>query len=89
MFEIGDRVCSIVDNPDDNDSIVIGSSGTVVYIDGDIISIDWDEYVDGHTCNGYARDGHGWNMEKHRIELEDDGIQYEFDEDEFRRLLCF
>lgn len=87
MFEIGDRVRSIVDNPDDNDNIIIGSVGTVVYIDGDIIFIDWDEDVCGHTCDGHARDGHGWNVEEYQIELEDDGIQYEFDEDNFRCLI--
>lgn len=32
MFEIGDRVRSVVDSPDNNDAIVIGSTGMVVYI---------------------------------------------------------
>lgn len=89
MFEIGDRVCSIVNYPDDNQNIVIGSVGTVVNIDYNIICVEWDDDVEGHTCDGNAMDGHGWNVEEYQIELEDDGVQYEFDEDEFKRLIGF
>lgn len=52
MFEIGDRVCSIVNYPDDNQNIVIGSVGTVVNIDYNIICVEWDDDVEGHTCDG-------------------------------------
>lgn len=89
MFEIGDRVCSIVDHPDDNQYIVIGSKGTVVYIDYNLIFVEWDDNVYGHTCDGRAKDGHGWNVEQFQIELEDDGVQYEFNEEEFRLLIGF
>ena len=89
MFEIGDRVRSIVDHPDNHQYIVIGSKGTVVYIDYNLIFVEWDDYVDGHTCDGKATDGHGWNVEQSQIELEDDGIQYEFNEEEFRLLIGF
>ena len=87
MVEIGDQVRSVVDNPDDNDSIVIGSTGTVVYIDSDVIFVDWDEYVGGHTCNGSARNGHGWNVTEDQVEIiKTADVQYEVDEDEFKRM---
>ena len=89
MFKIGDRVRCLVDNPDNNDDIHVGSTGTVVLLDGDIIGVEWDEYVVGHSCNGEAEFGYGWNVCKHEIELDDDGIQYEFNDDEFRRLIGF
>ena len=58
-------------------------------IDYNIICVEWDDDVEGHTCDGNAMDGHGWNVEEYQIELEDDGVQYEFDEDEFKRLIGF
>ena len=89
MFEIGDMVRSIVNYPDNNQNIVIGSKGTIVNIDYNIIYVEWDDDVGGHTCDGRATDGHGWNVEQSQIELEDDGIQYEFNEEEFRLLIGF
>lgn len=87
MVEIGDRVRSVVDSPDNNDSIVIGSTGTVVYIDAHIIFVDWDEDVGGHDCDGRAREEHGWNVTEDQIEvIQTANVQYEVDEDEFKRM---
>lgn len=74
MFQIGDRVCSIVNHPDNNECIVVGSAGTIVDIDGIVICVEWDEYVNGHSCDGSAKYGYGWNLEQHQIELENDGV---------------
>lgn len=87
MFQIGDRVCSIVNHPDNNECIVVGSAGTIVDIDGIVICVEWDEYVNGHSCDGSAKYGYGWNLEQHQIELENDGVQYEFDEEKFKQLI--
>ena len=101
MFNIGDRVRCIVDHPDNNNNIVRGSTGTVVNCEDvnifcsasaivyGIVFVEWDEYVNGHSCDGSAKYGYGWNVEQHQIELEDDGIRYEFDEEKFKELIGF
>lgn len=66
-------VC-IVDAPDNNLNIQIGSTGTVceAVTDTDgyqyIISVAWDEYVHGHSCNRNCESGHGWNVSVDQIE---------------------
>ena len=88
MYQIGDRVRYLVDKPENNGHIVCGSTGTVVYCEGDIVFVEWDRYVDGHDCDGRASEwGYGWNVLSSDVELECDDIQYEFDEDEFRNLI--
>lgn len=89
MFEIGDRVRCIVECPDDNESITIGSTGTVCGLDeyDSIVYVDWDDDVCGHNCYGLAKESHGWNVRESDIELMDDGIQYEFDDSAFKSLI--
>jgi hypothetical protein len=88
MYQIGDRVRCLVDKPENNGYIVCGSTGTVVYCEGDIVFVEWDNYVDGHDCDGHASEwGYGWNVLFSDVELEGDDAQYEFDEDEFRNLI--
>ena len=85
MFDIEDRVRSVVDNPDRNKHIHIGSTGTVVNIDEagiGIIGVCWDDFVGGHTCHGNAEDGYGWNVHEYEIELEDLNADPKFDIDE-------
>lgn len=91
MFKVGDRVQSIVDYPDNNDNIVRGSTGTVVHCDDGIAFVEWDDFVNGHDCDGYGNVewGHGWNVNFDEIELEVDDVQYEFDEEKFKELIGF
>lgn len=63
MYQIGDRVRCLVDKPENNGHIVCGSMGTVVYCEGNIVFVEWDNYVDGHDCDGHASEwGYGWNV---------------------------
>ena len=63
MYQIGDRVRCLVDKPENNGHIVCGSTGTVVYCEGNIVFVEWDNYVDGHDCDGHASEwGYGWNV---------------------------
>lgn len=90
MYQIGDRVRCLVDNPENNGHIVCGSMGTVVYCEGNIVFVEWDNYVDGHDCDGHASEwGYGWNVLSSDVELEGDDIQYEFDENAFKSLMGF
>jgi len=61
-INVGDRVIYT----GNNDKIKTGYEGTVVntWTTGSVmvIDIDWDNYVDGHTCEGLAKEGHGWNV---------------------------
>lgn len=86
-FGVGDRVVSIVDSPEGNRRIHIGSTGVVCDIDGSI-SVEWDDDVHGHDCRGRCADGHGWWVMPGDIELYDGSDEpFEFDEDEFNKLV--
>jgi hypothetical protein len=44
--------------------------GTVVSVKPhDVYGIDFDEHMNGHDCNGRAREGHGWNCYEVELEL--------------------
>ena len=51
MYQIGDRVRCLVDEPENNGHIVCGSTGTVVYCEGNIVFVEWDNYTDGTFCS--------------------------------------
>lgn len=93
MFAIGDRVECIVNHPDNNDYIVVGSIGTVCEIcddDDDAIGVCWDDMGDsGHDCGGNCKSGHGWRVYPNQIILyqECDDTPYEFDEQLFNNLI--
>ena len=63
QYHSGDRVVSTVDNPDGNEEIIVGSTGTVVcgYSDDtyDIILVDWDDVTTGHNGNDFCACGDG------------------------------
>lgn len=76
-FNVGDRVRCVVDSPEGNVYIEVGSYGTVVRTfddepydgDRDRIGVEWDNYVHGHDCtNGNASDGYGWFVDAMDIE---------------------
>lgn len=87
-FSVGDRVVSVVDSPEDNHSIHVGSTGSVCRVGTRRVAIEWDEYVGGHDCEGHCADGHGWWVNTEDIELDDGPDEpFEFDEDEFNKLV--
>ena len=94
VFEMGDRVECIVDHPDDNEYLVIGSIGTVCEeseddVDDPFISVCWDEDIGGHDCDGSCEDGYGWRVFASQLALyqECDDKPFPFDEKEFKELL--
>lgn len=58
-FKVGDRVRTI---HDDRDRRLEGKIGTVVEVAGFCVGVDFDSEIDGHTCDGFARMGHGWYL---------------------------
>lgn len=71
-FKVGDRVKCVNDGRWSKD--IVGKFGNVVKIYNPnscepIYSVEFDEYIDGHACDGKAKDGHGWNCEAEMLEL--------------------
>ena len=59
-----------------NSLLPIGSVGTIVgYFGEGVYKVEWDKDVDGHSCNGLAQIGHGWNVR-------DNTVRQLFEEDE-------
>ena len=56
MYKIGDRVTAVCDV--DGDFETTGESGTVLEDNGITVSVEFDEYVDGHDCDGLGEYGH-------------------------------
>ena len=67
MYHEGDRV-RVVKRMADNAKLVIGLLGTVCRSGDYIISVDWDENIDGHGCGGLCEWGHGWNVLPDEVE---------------------
>lgn len=72
-FQIGDVVQLLVDNPDNNECLHIGDTGTAVYIDtykGEYgIGVDWGRDIEGHSCNSCCEYGNGWNVDCDQLTL--------------------
>lgn len=94
-WNIGDRVVCIESHPDGNQDIIAGSTGTVCVISRSTgrIGVNWDEPIErGHVCvydaKGWCESGHGWWVHGYQIEPElDDDTEFEFDEEEFNKLV--
>ena len=84
IYNYGDRVICISDNPSGNDMIYAGYLGTVVdvktYNPSSTIGIAWDDFIDGHDLGGNAEDGRGWyiNTSEIRPYRESDEAAYEY-----------
>ena len=63
--KVGDRVRAI---HDDRDRRLEGKIGTVVEVEGCCVGVDFDSEIDGHTCGGSARMGHGWYLPDYYLE---------------------
>lgn len=72
-FQIGDVVQLLVDNPDNNEFLHAGDTGTAVYIDtykGEyFIGVDWGRDIEGHSCNACCEYGNGWNVDCDQLTL--------------------
>lgn len=71
MFQIGDRVESIVDHPESSEEIVIGTQGVVCETSGStVVGVRWDIMLRrGHSCNGRCDKDHGWRVHMNKIRL--------------------
>lgn len=87
-FNIGDRVVSVVDSPENNHRIYVGSTGVVCRVGIERIAVEWDDYVGGHDCDGHCTDGHGWWVDTNNIEFDNSPDEpFEFNKDEFVKLI--
>lgn len=67
-FKVGDRVRCI--NDGDWGRNLSGKFGTIkVKHDKSSWGVEFDKYIYGHSCEGKAKDGHGWNCEERMLEL--------------------
>lgn len=68
-FKVGDRVKVKKDIVTLNRRTV-GKCGTVKELLTDnYCSVEFDEFVGGHDCNGFAKEGHGWNHAEDALDL--------------------
>lgn len=68
-FKVGDRVKVKKDTVTLNRRTV-GKCGTVKELLTDnYCSVEFDEFVGGHDCNGLAKDGYGWNLVEDVLDL--------------------
>ena len=91
-FRLGDLVESIVDHPDGNPDIVIGSVGTICALVEELgtqyAGVSWDVPINyGHSCHHTCSDRYGWFMRLNEIQLVDDQELPVFTADDLSRLL--
>lgn len=68
-FKVGDRVKVKKDIATLNRRTV-GKCGTVKeLLTYNYCSVEFDEFVGGHDCNGFAKEGHGWNYAEDALDL--------------------
>lgn len=71
-YQIGDRVRYVGNS---EEVLHCGDEGTVVYVVEDsnprlfLLSVQWDRYINGHSCGGAASKGYGWNVFAKDVEL--------------------
>lgn len=71
MFDIGDRVRLLVDNPEGNKHLFVGSTGTVV-VCGRRTGVRWDDFNNGNSLSGHLMGDEkkcGWFVNDDIIEL--------------------
>lgn len=72
MFKVGDRVRLMVDEPDFNHDLSIGSEGTVCGFDDSSkrIAVRWGGIMCmGHDCDNLCDYGYGWYVNDYEIDL--------------------
>lgn len=67
-FRVGDRV-KVKKNTATVNRKTVGKLGTVKKLLTDnYCSVEFDKFVYGHDCNGFAQDGHRWNYEEDALD---------------------
>ena len=74
-FKVGDRVVSKVRAPEWLTSIKVGTTGTVVDVksEGMSLGVHWDfdpKSNRAHSCSGKCPEGYGWYVRAAEVELE-------------------
>lgn len=67
-FKVGDRV-RVKDEVIAINRNVLGKYGTVRCISPNYCSVEFDKFVGGHNCDGFTRDGYGWNCGEDMLDL--------------------
>lgn len=68
-FKVGDIV-KVKKNADIINIRTLGECGTVKKLLTDnYYSVEFDKFVGGHDCNGFAKEGHGWNHAEDALDL--------------------
>lgn len=67
-FKVGDRVKVKKDAITLNINTV-GECGTVKKLLDNSCSVEFDKFVRGHNCGGFAKDGYGWNCAEDALDL--------------------
>lgn len=67
-FKVGDRVKAI--KPTSSNMNIVGKVGTIAHVIPNWTGycVEFDEYINGHSCGGNAKDGHGWNCDEDTLE---------------------
>ena len=68
-FKVGDRV-KVKKNAVILNIRTVGECGTIKKLLTDnYCSVEFDKFVGGHDCDGFAKDGHGWNYAEDALDL--------------------
>lgn len=68
-FKVGDRV-KVKKNAVILNIRTVGECGTIKKLLTDnYCSVEFDKFVGGHDCDGFAKDGHGWNCAEDALDL--------------------
>lgn len=68
-FKVGDRV-KVKKGTITLNRNTVGECGTVKELLTDnYCSVEFDKFVGGHDCNGFAKEGHGWNCAEDALDL--------------------
>lgn len=89
-FKVGNRVISVADYPAGNMDIIVGSAGVICAL-ADVglrLGVRWDDEIrGGHNLHGEISDFRGWWVSYRDVILESDDKPFEFDEEEFNKLV--
>lgn len=68
-FKVGDRV-KVKKNTVTINKNTVGECGTVKkLLMNNYFAVEFDKFVDGHDCDGFAKEGHGWNCVEDALDL--------------------
>lgn len=58
VFQEGDRVIGIAEY--DGNSEIVGMTGTIRSVEGDVYGVEFDDDIGGHSLSGSVEYGRGW-----------------------------